>query len=95
MARRFLGDDAEGNLHRLQDVRRGHRQDSCQLIGDSRITGPLPDAAIRPALSGGPRSAAAASASGMVSGGVKAVEMPSPVPTMNYKYTFTDVMIES
>ena len=31
----------------------------------------------------------------MVSGGVKAVEMPSPVPTVNYKYTFTDVMIES
>jgi hypothetical protein len=31
----------------------------------------------------------------MVSGGVKAVEMPSPVPTMHLKYTFTDVMVES
>ena len=31
----------------------------------------------------------------MVSGGVKAVEMPSPVPTMHLKYTFSDVMVES
>jgi hypothetical protein len=42
LARRFLGEDAEGNLHRLWGVRGGHRQDSCQLIGDSQITGPLP-----------------------------------------------------
>ena len=31
----------------------------------------------------------------LVAGGVKAVEVPSPVPTMNLKYTFSDVMVES
>ena len=42
MARRFLGEDAEGNLHRLRGVRGGHGRASWRLIGDSQITGPLP-----------------------------------------------------
>jgi hypothetical protein len=31
----------------------------------------------------------------LITGGVKAVEMQSPVPQVQLKYTFSDVMVES